>query len=80
MAANAIEVSVTEPKHVGIGFHINNRSAKLIVVPADASTTAGFPDWTCSRICMSTPYGWLRLSGRTSLIHKPFTVALTALG
>lgn len=37
---NRVEVSVTEPKHIG-GFHINNRSAKLIVsVPASSDIAA----------------------------------------
>jgi hypothetical protein len=40
-SGNRIEISVTEPKHSGIGFHINNRSAKLIVsVPASSDVAA----------------------------------------
>jgi DUF4097 and DUF4098 domain-containing protein YvlB len=40
-SGNRVEVSVTEPKHYGIGFQINNRSAKLIVsVPASSDVSA----------------------------------------
>jgi DUF4097 and DUF4098 domain-containing protein YvlB len=38
---NRVEVTVTEPKHYGIGFHINNRSARLIVsMPASSDVAA----------------------------------------
>ena len=38
---NRVEVTVTEPQHYGIGLHINNRSARLIVsVPASADIAA----------------------------------------
>jgi DUF4097 and DUF4098 domain-containing protein YvlB len=40
-SGDRIEVSVTEPKHYGMGIHINHRSAKLIVsVPASSDVAA----------------------------------------
>ena len=40
-SGNHIEVTVTEPKHIGMGMHFNHRSAKLIVsVPAASDVAA----------------------------------------